>query len=152
MTKMMVKRPIFLLCLEVKKMTKVIMLKILLKMKKSQRGCSRGPRKLATKIRWGFRYTHFFYTVDPRPPYDILAFSTEWCIAAAQDPSDCETIQFAAGATLRNASGGSQELVVSYGVNDCEAKLATFSLDRVWSMLRPRSTAAGACVAPSEYD
>lgn len=113
-------------------------------------GCNRVPISQRFRIRWGFRYTQFLYTVDPRPPYPVLALSHEWCIASSQDPADCESIQFVGGAALRNASGGSQEVVVSYGVNDCEAKLATFKLERVWGMLKARP-GFEACVPPSGY-
>ncbi len=35
------------------------------------------------------------------------------------------------------AASGRARLLLSYGVNDCEAKVATLSLDRVWAMLKP---------------
>ena len=124
-----------------------------LQQKKRGSGCQRVPKRLAFKIRWGYRYTHFFYTVDPRPPYSILALSSEWCIASVQDPSDCESIQFAGGLSLRDATDSSStEIVLSYGVNDCEAKLAILKLDRVWRMLRPRTGQGAVCVPPSGFD
>ena len=113
--------------------------------------CHRVPKSQRFRIRWGYRYTQFFYTVDPRPPYPVLALSHEWCFASSQDPADCESIQFAGGAALRDTSTGSQEVVISYGVNDCEAKLAVVKLERVWSMLKARPGFA-ACVPPSQYD
>ena len=105
------------------------------------RSCNRVPKKSRNKVRWGFRYTHFFYIVDPRPPFGILAIAPEFCIASAQDPLDCETIQFAGGFALQ----GDDKLVISYGINDCEAKLATFPLDRVWAALRPLAAGGDVC-------
>ena len=112
-----------------------------LQMAAKGKSCGRVPKFFRSKIRWGFRYTHFFYTVDPRPPFGILAIAPEFCIASHQDPNDCETIQFAGGLALQ----GDDRLVVSYGVNDCEAKLATFPLDRVWAALRPLTAGGEVC-------
>ena len=41
------------------------------------------------------RYTHFFYTLSPSAPHRVLATSAEWCLPAAQDDADCESIQCA---------------------------------------------------------
>ena len=35
------------------------------------------------------------------------------------------------------ALDGTSQLLLTYGVNDCEAKLARVSLDDVWGMLKP---------------
>ena len=35
-----------------------------------------------------------------------------------------------------------------YGVNDCEAKVGSMPLDKVWSMLRPLPGAQDVCSAP----
>ena len=113
-----------------------------LQMAAKGKSCGRVPKFFRSKIRWGFRYTHFFYTVDPRPPFGILAIAPEFCIASHQDPNDCETIQFAGGLALQ----GDDRLVVSYGVNDCEAKVGTILVDRVWGMLEPlRGAGEGFC-------
>ena len=111
------------------------------------------PRGLAFKF--GFQYTHFFYTLSPHPPHRLLATSAEFCFAAAQDPRDCESVQFASGLALASSGDGdasfipvplgnesaadmaSLRLLVSYGVNDCESQLLATPLTRVWSMLRP---------------
>ena len=92
------------------------------------------PKPVVTQpFHFGYLYTHFFYTVEPRPPYRTLSTSAEWCIGAAQNPADCESIQFVSGAVLVPPG----RLLLAYGVNDCEAKLAEFSMERVWRMLRP---------------
>jgi len=81
---------------------------------------------------FGFLYTHFFYTVEPRAPFRILASSGEFCIGSAQDPADCESIQFISGTTLNPSA---DMLVLSYGINDCEAKLGSLPLEAVWRIL-----------------
>jgi hypothetical protein len=95
---------------------------------------------------FGYRYTHFWYALAPKPPFEVLAASPEFCLGSALDPADCESIQFISGLALapprRNQPSGSAEpeaesLVLSYGVNDCEARLGTLQVERVWSMLRP---------------
>lgn len=83
---------------------------------------------------WGFHYTHFLYALEPHAPFGIVATSREFCIAAEQDPTDCESIQFVSGLTLLPDG---ESVLLSYGVNDCEAKAAKIPLSKMWAMLRP---------------
>merc|ERR1712061_207418 len=78
-------------------------------------------------------YHQFFYALRGEFPFDVVAVSTEWCVAMngnfsahwrqvlAEDEEACEAIQFAGGLALR----GNDEVVVAYGINDCEADLLT---------------------------
>ena len=110
-------------------------------------------------FRFGSRYTHFWYALEPQPPFRVVATSGEFCLAAEQDATDCESIQFVSGlaafqgrasrleadGTEPHAAGSSTEflpraLLLSFGVNDCEAKLGVLSLERAWNMLRPLSS------------
>ena len=50
-----------------------------------------------------------------------------------QDATDCESVQFVSGMLAPNAS----TLLMSYGVNDCEARLGALPMSKVWEMLRP---------------
>ena len=130
------------------------------------------PRR---RLRWtqplqfGFRYSHFFYTFAPEPPYRLLATSAEFCVQAASAPAgagngaqnapggawdgDCEEIQFLSGLALdeggtRESSGDNQTttLLISYGVNDCEARIGRLRLERLWPMMRPLPGEERACV------
>ena len=65
---------------------------------------------------------------------------------AARDPLDCESVQFVSGIAV--ADGG-DDLVVSYGVSDCEAKAASVPLRSVWAALVPRGGAGETCVGTS---
>ena len=38
-----------------------------------------------------------------------------------------------------------ERLLMSYGINDCEAKLAKMPMDKVWAMLRPLKGEEGVC-------
>jgi len=67
--------------------------------------------------------------------------SPELCIGAAQDADDCESVQFISGMAL-DADDDAQ-LVLSYGVNDCEAKLARLPMAAVWRMPRPLAGETG---------
>ena len=91
---------------------------------------------------FGYRYTHFFYALEPHAPFRVVATSREFCLAAEQDAADCESIQFVSGLSL--APGGAT-LLLSYGVNDCEARVGRVALARVWRMLRPSEGATGVC-------
>lgn len=89
-------------------------------------------------FKWGYHYTHFWYAMEATAPYRILATSNEFCLASPQNTSDCEIIQFVSGISLSaSASEANPTLLASYGVNDCEAKVAAIGLDRVWKMLEP---------------
>ena len=118
-------------------------------------------------FQFGYGYTHFFYTMEAKPPYRTLATSNEWCIGSEQDPNDCESVQFVSGIALTadgpaaaDASGtagaaagvapvgaGEQAgtLLLSYGINDCEARIARMDMARVWAMLRPLEGEADVC-------
>ena len=119
---------------------------------------SQTPRPARQPFAFGFRYTHFFYTIEAQPPFATLAVSPEFCLASPSDPNECESVQFISGLAHRasrnnEASSHSahnrtshparptahldDELIVSYGVNDCEARVATLPLTLVWSMLQP---------------
>ena len=109
---------------------------------------SRRRRRLAREqpFVFGFRYTHFWYALAPRPPFGVVAASGEFCLASPQDATDCESVQFISGLGMEAArpsatghgtsSGGdADKLLLTYGVNDCEARLATLPTEVVWSML-----------------
>lgn len=83
---------------------------------------------------WGGHYTHFFYALSVAPPFRMLAMSAEFCISSRQDPSDCESVQFVAG-----LGETGPDVLLSYGINDCEAKVAAVRRERVWRMLEPLS-------------
>ena len=93
-------------------------------------------------FQFGYIYTHFFYTLEPRPPYRMLSTSSEWCLASNQDHADCESIQFVSGATMAEVT---QQLVLAYGANDCESKVGVLLMKRVWSMLQPLSGQTDVC-------
>jgi hypothetical protein len=92
---------------------------------------------------WGFQYTHFFYALEPHAPFRVVATSSEFCLQSQQNATDCESIQFVSGLSVaidpEDPSGTKppQALLLSYGVNDCEAKVARFALARAWKMLIP---------------
>ena len=113
---------------------------------KGKRGGGRRRRKLAAAggsnssvprqrtFMWGYQYTHFFYALEPHAPFRVFATSREFCMASEQNPADCESIQFASGLTL---APDASTLLLSYGINDCEAKVAKLPLSQVLGRLRP---------------
>ena len=89
----------------------------------------------APPFRWGHHYTHLFYSLTPHAPFRILGTSREFCLGSAQDPDDCESVQFITGLALR----GDSTLLAAYGINDCEAKVAELPVKRILDMLLPLS-------------
>ena len=103
-----------------------------------------------------YRYTHFFYTLSPVPPHQLLATSAEFCAGAMQDSTDCESVQFISGLAWDASHGTRDEsnltdaggdLVLSFGVNDCESRLGKVGLAQVWSMLKPLPCTTPPCAA-----
>lgn len=98
---------------------------------------------------WGFKYTHFFYTVEPHLPFRTLATSGEFCIESTQNQGDCESVQFVSGIAHAHsddvASKRPPALLLSYGVNDCEAKVGQIFMQRVWQLLRPLAGVDDVC-------
>jgi len=72
-------------------------------------------------------YTHQFFALDTaQQTFRLAALSPEFCFSSAQNPQDCENIQFAS-TLVRDGSS----LLVGYGVEDCDSFLQRFSLDHV---------------------
>lgn len=94
-----------------------------------------GLRRNVSTFRWGSLYTHFLYALEAIPPFRLLATSAEFCIGAPGNDAtaDCESIQFVSGLALRRNGN----FVLTYGVNDCEARIGELSGARAWEMLRP---------------
>lgn len=97
---------------------------------------------------FGYDYVHFFYTLEGRHPFRILAASGEFCLASAQDPTDCESVQFVTSLLPVAAAAGSppatESLHLAWGVNDCEARHATLPMADVWDALLPLPQIEGA--------
>ncbi|KAL1496063.1 hypothetical protein AB1Y20_014691 [Prymnesium parvum] len=111
----------------------------------------------AVPFMWGYEYTHFFYAIEPHEPFRLLGTSQEFCIALAQDEGDCESVQFISSITLTDSRmkadqvvkpspASADTLLLSYGVNDCEAKVAKMPLEQLWSMLQPVEGFEQSCV------
>lgn len=130
----------------------------------------------AAPFQFGADYDHFFYALSPRPPFAPLAISRDFCLQSVDRPHDCERVQFVSGMALvggdrpsgvaikgtrsahdhdrdppqRSGSGGrtNETLLLTYGVNDCEARVGRLPLERVWRMLQPLAPAVGAEGSP----
>ena len=107
---------------------------------------------------FGADYDHFFFASSPVPPFEPLAVSRDFCLGAANKNgrADCERVQFVSGLAIERRRGNastwgladSEEpaLLLSYGANDCEARVARIAVERVWRMLTPLPGVAQACV------
>ena len=102
-----------------------------------------GKANNAAAFKFGSRYTHFWYTTSTAAPYRMLSSSAEFCLQSSQDPKDCESVQFLSG--LHTPRERPDTLLISYGVNDCEARIAEVLLDRVWGMLMPLDGKTAVC-------
>ena len=109
----------------------------------------RGKYHTSAAFKFGSRYTHFWYTLSTRPPYQMLSSSAEFCIESSQDPADCESVQFVTGL---HAPGNGTTALVSYGINDCEAVTAEVPLERIWDMLLPLPGQTMVCTPTPEWN
>lgn len=82
--------------------------------------------------RFGHHYTHAWFTISAHPPYRLVGLSAEFVLPSAHDRSDAEIIQFASGLELDG-----DDLVIAYGINDCEAAVVRIPWVTVKGTLRP---------------
>lgn len=61
-----------------------------------------------------------------------------------------DIFRFVSGIAIMRKEIGPEDhediLLLSYGVNDCEAKLGKVSMDRIWLMLQPLPGFEGSCM------
>ena len=107
-----------------------------------------GRRPDAT-FRFASQYTHFWYALQPQPPFRLIAMSGEFCMVTQTGSDDCESVQFVGGLAgasrstshyfgveMSPTSAEHRDIVMSWGANDCEAKVGRISVKRVWEMMR----------------
>lgn len=81
---------------------------------------------------FGSHYMHFFYELSPTPPHALLRHSAEFCLPSSSDDRRCEVVQFVTGLELAH---GNAALILAYGANDCETRLATIPVRTVLALL-----------------
>jgi len=84
-----------------------------------------------TEFSYGYDYTQRFYRLSGKPPYQLKALGQEFCIRNAD--GRCESVQMIMS-MMQTASG---DILVSYGVNDCETRMATVSLASILQDMSP---------------
>ena len=93
-------------------------------------------RALSQRLAWGaHHYTHFFFEIAAHPPHNLLAVGPEFCLVDhGESPESCEVVQYVTGVSRAEPS---DELVLAYGVNDCEPRIAKLSMRSVRRDLVP---------------
>ena len=108
-------------------------------------------RKPNEYARFGHHYTHAFYTIattdvvsqkknQPNPEdrtrstFHLTALSPEFLIRSTHIDNDAEIIQFISGLEYDPRTN---QIILSYGINDCEGAIRRISYDIVQAMLRP---------------
>eukprot|EP00746_Dinoflagellata_sp_MGD_P134814 gnl/MRDRNA2_/MRDRNA2_68704_c0_seq1.p1 gnl/MRDRNA2_/MRDRNA2_68704_c0~~gnl/MRDRNA2_/MRDRNA2_68704_c0_seq1.p1 ORF type:complete len:198 (+),score=36.14 gnl/MRDRNA2_/MRDRNA2_68704_c0_seq1:697-1290(+) len=80
---------------------------------------------------FGSGYTQRFFKLSAKPPFLIKAVGEQFCLK--REDGKCESVQMVMSMMLTSKD----EILVSYGVNDCEARFASFSLSRILEQLSP---------------
>merc|ERR1719221_1188318 len=66
--------------------------------------------------RYGYNYQQYFILFDRKPPFETLHVSPSFCFVSGTKSSRCESVQLV-GSTLVEGA----DLLITYGINDCEA-------------------------------
>ncbi|GAX22184.1 hypothetical protein FisN_19Lh244 [Fistulifera solaris] len=90
-------------------------------------------RKENPYARFGHHYTHAFYTVRKD---QLVGLSPEFVLPSKYDEDDGEVIQFLSGLEY---DAPRNEVVIAYGINDCEAAVEVVDLQVILQFLRPVS-------------
>jgi len=87
--------------------------------------------------RWGCNYRHYFFLLDRQPPFTVRRRSDPVCFPSLSDPSQCDIIQFVMGVVRTE-----DDLLIYYGINDCESAVARVSLADVMNFIDNSSDAS----------
>jgi len=80
-------------------------------------------------IEFGSTYTYRFFRCSGQSPFNVTSVSDEFCMKDAD--GGCEAIQM----VMSLIRSGSEHLLLSYGVNDCEPRIAKLQLATVLESL-----------------
>jgi hypothetical protein len=89
-------------------------------------------RKANEYARFGHHYTHAFFTITAQPPHRLKRLSSEFVLSSRYHSDDAEIIQFISGLELRDDN----EVILAWGINDCEGAAGTVSKSTVDKLLR----------------
>eukprot|EP00928_Gymnodinium_smaydae_P089075 TRINITY_DN7307_c0_g1_i2.p1 TRINITY_DN7307_c0_g1~~TRINITY_DN7307_c0_g1_i2.p1 ORF type:complete len:696 (-),score=88.50 TRINITY_DN7307_c0_g1_i2:220-2307(-) len=82
-------------------------------------------------FKFGFAYAHRFFTIQGEPPFEKTKISKEFCIGASN--GKCESVQF----VMSMEALGEGQVLLTYGANDCTAKLALLNVSTISQLLQP---------------
>eukprot|EP00928_Gymnodinium_smaydae_P089077 TRINITY_DN7307_c0_g2_i2.p1 TRINITY_DN7307_c0_g2~~TRINITY_DN7307_c0_g2_i2.p1 ORF type:complete len:589 (-),score=52.36 TRINITY_DN7307_c0_g2_i2:227-1993(-) len=85
----------------------------------------------ANPFKYGFAYSHRFFTIQGEPPFEKTRISKEFCIRASN--GKCESVQF----VMSMEPLGDGRVLLTYGANDCTAKLALLNASTILQLLQP---------------
>lgn len=78
-------------------------------------------------------YLHYFMLFNTTSPYDLVARSPPFCFSESQNKK-CDLIQFVSSLTWASADEirhTHHDIIVGYGINDCEGALVRLPLHRI---------------------
>ena len=81
-------------------------------------------------VPWGSRYVSAFFLLSEREPFRLLRWGVPFCFASLEFPDKCEVIQFISSVVYSQG-----HLIIGYGVNDCESRFWSISVEAVNAML-----------------
>jgi len=87
---------------------------------------------------WRHHYYHRFVLINDDSHHGVLRASPPMCFSSAVKESSCETVQF-----VMSIARDGGDLLISYGINDCEAAIVRVPLSAVLAFLRGEGDLAG---------
>ena len=87
----------------------------------------------------GNTYINYWLLARDTPPYDVVATSPAFCLPSLNNATLCETIQFIVTVT----KVAENVLLMSYGVNDCEAAVVELEISSVLAFATSSSLSPG---------
>eukprot|EP01084_Bolivina_argentea_P257178 433227_1 len=91
------------------------------------------------EIMWGSHYSHVFFTIEDKPPFNLKRMSSQFCFVSpftqTNGRKDCDVIQFVVGMT-ESKINNMDYVFISYGINDCISSVIVFNKTFVINMLR----------------
>jgi hypothetical protein len=90
-------------------------------------------------VGYGSMYVSALFLISASEPFELLKFSRPFCFASLEYPDKCELIQFICSVTVSKG-----HLIIGYGVNDCEARFWSMSVEEVDFLLHENGLVEGA--------
>lgn len=75
---------------------------------------------------WGYNYVSSMILLSDSQPFELIRMGKRFCFASLEYVDKCDVVQFISSITISDG-----HLLIGYGLNDCETRLWSLSIDEV---------------------